>query len=320
MNYNDYAFTIMEHFENMPDGNNLSSYYKESFSKVILSAFLYLNSEFTHIYPDFPTFYQVIKKNIVNIKFIPIINREESIWGKHIKNIILLKESLKTKELSFLLKIFAHEIAHAISYGNYSIGIIPRGIWQNNRYHYINELETEYLSIKFLKHNYNDNLQVFKYEKNLYSKKETLSLHYTYMGTTYPSLSVYANIINHLFGKYLCSAYLTDGMTLKSLFSEGNFMYLYNDFIGFEKAYKHFTNWKNIKKFKSAEQFPLKYYDKMYCHISNMVLCFIKHNNLSNSDYRALADIIMENQIYMSNNEKSLNEMLIAKMEKIWSA
>lgn len=167
MDYKNYTFTIMKHINNMSDGNTLSPYYKESFCNLILSAFLYLNSEFTQLYPDFPTFYQVIKKNISNIKFVPIINGEETIWGKHIKNTILLKESMKTGDFSFLIKIFAHETAHAISYGNYSIGIIPKGIWQNTKYHYINELETEYLSIKFLEQNYKKVLRPLAYEKNL---------------------------------------------------------------------------------------------------------------------------------------------------------
>lgn len=38
--------------------------------------------------------------------------------------------------------------------------------------------------------------------------------------------------------------------------------------------------------------------------------------SLSNSDYQTLIDIIMENPIYITNNEKSLNEMLIDTMEK----
>lgn len=94
-------------------------------------------------------------------------------------------------------------------------------------------------------------------KKTLYYKKETFLLNYTYTGTTYPSFSVYANIVNYLFGKDLCRVYLTDGMNLTSLFNEEKHTYLYNDFLGFEKAYKHFTNWINIKNLNLPSDFRL---------------------------------------------------------------
>ena len=45
---NNCAHAIMEHIENMSDGNFIPNLIKESFCGILLSAFSYLNSEFKH--------------------------------------------------------------------------------------------------------------------------------------------------------------------------------------------------------------------------------------------------------------------------------
>ena len=47
MTENNCAHAIMEHIENMSDGSSIPNLIKESFCRILLSAFSYLNSEFT---------------------------------------------------------------------------------------------------------------------------------------------------------------------------------------------------------------------------------------------------------------------------------
>lgn len=319
---NRQCFDKLKVYTNQIVNNSLySEIHKQVIAEVFYSAYKYLVDVHREIIQSFDFYCELLQNRLKEIDVINNDYESENTRGKSQRKNIYLRDSiLKDKARMYeFIALFSHELAHIFSSGDNSIGLIRKKrkhIGKNSEsginimlkslqektlgsFHtYLNEMETDYLSLKFINKSFMNMKEIFNYEYLLKEGKLLIK----YEGTTYEILSCFAPVINYIFDNELEKFYLEDKKNMAILLNSSKYRYLKRALFKFERKCKRTYKCSNGLYSKA-------YFDSYFKSYTYLLKIYLQKNLLSDKQKEEFMDTVQSVHILL-NNKNYLSEVI----------
>jgi len=288
---------------------------------VTFMAYKYLVKSHSSCWKDLNIFCGRLDERLESIYTAETIGGLNGTKGIYVNKEIRLKSDI-LKDRHLLMLTYAHELTHCLSESKNNTGIINsakpfKTIKRNFSHHFLNEMETDYISIKVLEEDFKLIDREFTY-KFYISHNRFLDVSLFYQGDVYPEFSIFAGVINIILGG-LTDIYLEDDRNYEKYIQNDDIKYLRRYVRKLEKSYSKFA--RKRKKIHGKEFYRYKYFIRMYEAYKEIVFMYIAKGNISSVQGEKLLEQILRNPVYIDGDKHSLNERFaIAVKEKLNNA
>lgn len=301
-----------------------SEIHKQMIAEILYSAYRYLNDRQRELITSWESYCILLQNRLKGINVINNKKESKCKRGKSQGKVIYIRDTVLADSNSQyeFIALFSHELAHIFSSGNSSIGLInkKRRMFGRNdgsginiilkilqemtlgSYHtYLNEMETDYLALRFINAYFGHIKQQFCYE---FPTKEGLLL-IKYEGTTYATISCFAKVINYILGNELEKSYLEDENSMMQLLKSPKYRYLKSALFEFER--------KN-KKAASAKKglYSKVYFDSYFRAYINLLRVYIQREALDDNQQKEFMELVKD--VYITFDDKIYLEKMLKNL------
>lgn len=222
------------------------------------------------------------------------------------------------KDRHLLILTYEHELTHCLLESKNNIGIINsakpfKAFKRDFVHHFLNEMETDYISIQILEEDFGPIDREFAY-KFYVSHNTFVDMSLFYKGDVYPEFSIFANVINEVLDG-LVDAYMEDDNNLEKYIQRNGFGYLKKYIRKLEKSYAKFV--RKTKKIDGKKFYRYKYFIRVYEAYKEIVFRYIKREKNNSIHSENLAEEIIKNPVCIDGNKCSLNEAFAIEVKEL---